>query len=391
METKPRRAHGTGSLYPVVGSGGREAWYGRWYIGRRRVQRRIGPRRRRGDKAGLTKPEAEAEMRRLRLATEESPPPETTVTVDQAAEHLMRHLEAIGRRPTTLATYRSLFKTHLQWGVEGTSLERITARDIQELDREMRDKGLGPKTRLNALKLLSEIFVFAKRQGWCRRNPCEQVQFPQVEPTSDIRFLTETELVALLEAVDIDAEPLGHTDWAMFLTAALTGLRQSELLGLQWRDVDFAAERVRVRRSYVRGHWGPLKSGHSSRSVPMAPQVAAALRRHLDRSQYRDREDLVFGHPHTGKVLSYSAIDRRFKKTLRAAKVREMRFHDLRHTFGTRLAANGVPPRDLQEWMGHEDIRTTQIYAAYEPREHEIKAVNEAFSEVRLNPDPPAG
>jgi len=73
-------------------------------------------------------------MRRLRLATEESPPPETTVTVDQAAEHLMRHLGAIGRRPTTLATYRSLFETHLQWGVEDTALERITARDIQELD-----------------------------------------------------------------------------------------------------------------------------------------------------------------------------------------------------------------------------------------------------------------
>jgi len=245
---------------------------------------------------------------------------------------------------------------------------------------------LAPKTRLNALNLLSEILAFAKRQGWCRRNPCEQVRFPQVEPTSDIRFLTEAELVALIEAVDVDEEPLGHTDWAMFLTAALTGLRQGELLGLQWRDVDFAAERIRVRRSYVRGHWGRPKSRYSSRSVPMAPQVAVALRRHLNRSQYRDREDLVFGHPRTGKVLSASAIDRRFKKTLRAARVREVRFEDLRHTFGTRLAANGVSPRDIQEWMGHEDIRTTQIYAAYEPREHEVEALNEAFSEVRLDP-----
>lgn len=171
----------------------------------------------------------------------------------------------------------------------------------------------------------------------------------------------------------------------MFLTAALTGLRQSELLGLEWRDIDFPAERVRVRRSYVRGYWGRPKSRYSSRSVPMAPQVAVALRRHLDRSQYRDREHLVFGHPRTGKVLSYSAIDRRFKKALRAAKVREVRFEDLRHTFGTRLAANGVAPRDLQEWMGHEDIRTTQIYAAYEPRKHEVEAVNEAFSEVTLD------
>jgi len=66
--------------------------------------------------------------------------------------------------------------------------------------------------------------------------------------------------------------------------------------------------------------------------------------------------------------------------------VRRVRFEDLRHAFGTRLAANGVPIRTIQEWMGHEDIRATQIYAAYEPREHEVQAVNEAFSEVELDP-----
>jgi integrase len=386
MKSKSRRAHGTGSLYPIVGSGGREIWYGRWYIGGKRVQRRIGPKRRRGETAGLTKTAAEAALRRMRLATEDAPPPSSTVTIDEAAQHLKHHLEAIGRRPSTLATYESIFRSHLQWSVEEVDLERFTRRDVEELDRVMRRKELAPKTRLNALKLLSEIFAFAKRQGWCRRNPCEQVQFPQVAPSSDIRFLTEVELVALLQSIDVDEESFGHTDWAMFLTAALTGLRQSELLGLEWRDVDFAAEKVRVRRSYVRGHWGRPKSRYSSRSVPMASQVAAALRRHLDRSQHRDREDLVFGHPRTGKVISYSAIDQRFKKALRAAKVREVRFEDLRHTFGTRLAAKGVPIRDIQEWMGHEDIRTTQIYAAYEPRKHEAKVASESFSEVELDP-----
>lgn len=283
----------------------------------------------------------------MRLATEEAPPPETTVTVDQAAEHLWRHLEAIGRRATTLATYRSLFRTHLRWSVEEVALERITWRDVEELDRVMRRKGLAPKTRLNALKLLSEIFAFAKRQGWCRRNPCDQVQFPHADPTTDIRFLTKEELVALLGVIDVDAEPFGHTDWSMFLTAALTGLRQSELLGLQWRDIDFDAKRVRVRRSNVRGYWDRPKSRRSSRSVPMVPQVATALRHHLDRSRCRDREDLVFGHPRTGKA---------------------------------RLAASGVPIRTIQEWMGHEDIRTTQIYAAYEPREHDVEVANKAVA-----------
>lgn len=88
----------------------------------------------------------------------------------------MRHLEAIGRRPSTLATYRSLLETHLRWSMENMPLERVGRRDVEELDRVMRRKGKAPKTRLNALKLLSEIFAFAKRQGWCRRNPCDQVQ-----------------------------------------------------------------------------------------------------------------------------------------------------------------------------------------------------------------------
>jgi hypothetical protein len=173
MKSKSRRAHGTGSLYPVVGSGGRETWYGHWYIGGKRVQRRIGPKRRRGETAGLTKTAAEAELRRMRLATEDAPPPSSTVTVDEAAQHLMHHLEAIGRRPSTLATYESIFRSHLQWSVEEVDLERFTRHDVEELDRVMRRKELAPKTRLNALKLLSEIFAFAKRQGWCRRNPCE--------------------------------------------------------------------------------------------------------------------------------------------------------------------------------------------------------------------------
>ena len=69
----------------------------------------------------------------------------------------------------------------------------------------------------------------------------------------------------------------------------------------------------------------------------------------------------------------------RFKKALKAAGVREIRFNDLRHTFGTRMAAAGVPMRTLQEWMGHRDFRTTLIYADYAPGEDESGTVDEAF------------
>ena len=82
------------------------------------------------------------------------------------------------------------------------------------------------------------------------------------------------------------------------------------------------------------------------------------------------------------------------RRTLKAAGVRQVRFHDLRHTFGTRMAAAGVPMRTLQEWLGHRDFKTTLIYADYAPGAHEVDLVNGAFAAAlkgRQLPTAPSG
>lgn len=79
----------------------------------------------------------------------------------------------------------------------------------------------------------------------------------------------------------------------------------------------------------------------------------------------------------------------RYRKALKAAKLDEtLCFHDLRHTFGTRMAAAGVSMRTLQEWLGHRDIQTTQIYADYAPSENEVLQVNAAFTVETPEPVP---
>jgi integrase len=84
-------------------------------------------------------------------------------------------------------------------------------------------------------------------------------------------------------------------------------------------------------------------------------------------------------------ALDNSKLLKRFKDALKAAELRELRFHDLRHTFGTRMAGVGVPMRTLQEWLGHRNFATTLIYADYAPSAREAELVEQAFGNGHQN------
>jgi integrase len=211
-------------------------------------------------------------------------------------------------------------------------------------------------------------------------NPCRGLELAAVPETTEIRFLTLEEVRALVA----HAQPgiYEASDRAMFLAAAMTGLRQGELRALRWRDVDWTAQRVRVRQNYVRGEFGTPKSRRSTRSVPMADELGGELERLFQRSRWQGEDDLVFAHPATGGVQPQANITRRMRRALKAAGLNEVhRFHDLRHTFGTRMAAAGVPLRTLQEWLGHRGLTTTQIYADYSPSAREAEMIEAAFTD----------
>jgi integrase len=109
----------------------------------------------------------------------------------------------------------------------------------------------------------------------------------------------------------------------------------------------------------------------------LTDRVAAELERLFQASVYQGDDALVFGHPQLGTPLDASKLLKRFKDALKAAEVRPVRWHDLRHTFAARCA--GAPMRTLMEWMGHRDFKTTLIYADYAPSEHEAELVERAF------------
>jgi integrase len=375
--TVTKRSYGSGSLLVREDKRGRETWYAKVRIGGRQAKRALGPKREPGARDGLTRSQAEARMRKLidELAT--APAVAERLTLDDAGGRYLMYLAARGRRRSTLGDYESYLRVHVTPFFDDMPLKKVARGHVEGFVAQKLAEGRAPKSVRNYVGLLHSIFVYAERQGWRAGNPCKGVDLPAVEADPEIRFLDDTELEALLRATAADG--LGPLDRVLYLTAAMTGLRQGELLALRWRDVDWAAARVRVRQSYVRGELGRPKSKRSSRSIPLAIRLARELERHFQATAWQGDDDLVFGHPASNKPLERSRLRKRFKRNLARARVRDVRFHDLRHTFGTRMAAAGTPLRTLQEWMGHRDFKTTLIYADYQPSEREAEFIERAF------------
>lgn len=376
-----RRSYGTGALEVRADRNGRETWYGRWHTDSRRVKRCIGPKRTSGQRDGLTRAQAESRLRQLMAETTAGPAAERSLTVGEMCRRYLEHLEAMGRKRTTIVGVESTMRVWLVPVLGDKPAHAVTVQDVEDLMRTMRAAGVKTNTVRTYVGTLSSIYRYAQhpRRGWVPVNPCAALELPPKTHSTEIRYLTVEEARALVAAA-VSGDHHG-LDRALYLTATMTGLRQGELIALRWMDVDWPAQRVRVRRNHTVGGFGTPKTRRGSRSVPMSAEVAGELARLQRETRFGDDEDLVFGEPATGEPLRRGALMRRYRRALKAAQLDvEHRFHDLRHTFGTTMAGAGVPMRTLQEWMGHEHIDTTSIYADYAPNPREVEMVEAAFA-----------
>ncbi len=377
-----RRSYGSGRVYVRTDAAGRETFYGSWWTNGRRVKRRLGVKRARGSREGLTAAQAESELRRLMGEVTPSASRGERLDMAEVGRRYRKHLEALGRKRSTLAAVEMTLRVWIEPQLGGRALDKIRPEDVEDLMRAMSKAGVGVKSVRNYIGTLSAIFRFAMhpRRKWATSNPCEMIDLLPVRTSEEIRFLTTAEVDALAQAAVAGEHQA--LDRALYVVAAMTGLRQGELIALRWQDVDREARRVRVRRSHVLGEFDTPKSRRSERSVPLSRRVAGELDGWRLKTRWGSPDDLVFAEPVSGEVLRRGALMRRYRRALKAAGVASgHRFHDLRHTFGTAMAAAGVPMRTLQEWMGHRDLATTQRYADYAPNEREVEMVDRAFGD----------
>jgi integrase len=389
-----KRPYGSGQIYEKWG-----AYYGRWRTpDGQRVNRRLGPKRTRGGSDGLTRAQAEQAMRRLQAEDAARRPVEPIlelVTVDQAAERLRERIAIEGARLSYRQNCESMQRVHVSPAIGKRKIASVTTRDVERLASSILEKGASPKTVRNVMTFLHSVFALAVRKGWAAANPVADAARPrrrrEGDADPDLQFLTLDELDAVIDVIPdhaVDRDALGPVLRLVILAAGTTGLRQSELIGLRWRDVDLRAQRVRVRNAWVRyEHSSEGKSDLSTkRSVPMTDRLAGELKKWRLRTVFGNEDDLVFAHPELGVPLDRTKVTRRFQAACAEAGVRQIRFHDLRHTFATALAAAGVPLRTIQEYLGHADLKTTQIYAHYAPSRPNRASSRSALSRRRTRP-----
>lgn len=365
-----RRSYGTGRLYEKHGG-----WYGRWRdASGGRFNRKVGPL------DGMTRKQAERALQAM-IDGDEAPGIVThrEDTVPAIGAKTLQWLEAKGRKKSHLETFERHVRVHMTPFFRDDPIARIDQDDIEAFMARLRRSGLAPKTIRNIHGSLHTVFAYAIRKRKLARNVVSLVEPPAKVDSPDIHFLTLSEVQAVVRAVP------GGEDWsaweeAIYTTAAMTGMRMGELLGLKWGDVDWTAQKIRIRRAWVSNEMGAPKSRRSSRAVPMVAAVVAALDRLSQATAFAADDDLVFGNVHTGEPPARSTVGNRFKERLAQAGVRHVRFHDLRHTYGTLMAASGVPMRTLQELMGHRNLETTLIYADYAPSGQELAWAEAAFS-----------
>jgi integrase len=295
----------------------------------------------------------------------------TGATFAEAAVEFLRYVEKDrGCKPSTIRAYRSDINAHLLPAFGAEPLEGITPGVIESW-RATALEGLSNPTKNKILVVLHGIFRRAQKVWGLSANPVAGIERHPQRSSGDIDVFSPEEIWALVRAA------ASQQDAAIFLTAAFTGLRRGELLALRWRDVNFPGSAVRVRSSFAGGLVTTPKSG-KVRSVPMAPEVAAALAGLSSRLNWTGDDDLVFVGE-AGDHLDGSALRRRYIGACKRAGLRPLRFHDLRHTFGTRMIAK-ADIRRVQEWMGHADVQTTMRYLHYAPRAEDARLVAEAFA-----------
>jgi integrase len=272
------------------------------------------------------------------------------------AQWLKRWLQRYTDR--TFDGYESICRVHIIPVLGDIQLRELTKARIQTFMDSIKRSQI---TKSHIRATLHKALEDAVDEELLERNPCARVHAPLNYTSSKINPLTTDELEVLLSATSIPYYPL-------IATVVTTGMRQGESLALLWQNVDLERANLRVTQSLEKRR-GVTRvkevKTRQNRRIDLFQFTVGVLTQHREKA-YRGADGLVFCKD--GSFLDGDAVTRSFQRSLKVLGLRQIRFHDLRHTHATQLLMAGVPVKVVQERLGHESAKMTlDLYGHFVP------------------------
>jgi integrase len=344
-----------GSLLRLKRKSGPDTWVFRWYDqhnGRRRYRKTVVGTSDRYP----TRHAAEGAVQALRRnINTEHRAPETVAEL--IAHYRQQELTEERKAFATIAAVKVYLDKHIEpaWGSKRLGEVRTV-----EVEKWLHGLRYAPGTRSKIRNIMSALFNHAMRHEWIDRNPITKVR-------TSAKRLRETDVLSPAEFAALLPE-LKLRERAMVILAGSTGLRRSELVALQWRDIDLDLMQVNVWRSCVRNHFGDTKTEASRKPVPLHPAVAKTLAAWREETPYCRDEDFLFPSVRlNGKkpITPDMVLTKTIRPALERAGIRDkvIGWHSFRHSLATNLRAAGVDLKTAQELLRHANSRITlEIY-----------------------------
>jgi integrase len=296
----------------------------------------------------------------------------TKMSVGEFLERWLRdYVGANIQKAKSREFYTSIVRVHLIPAMGSIALTRLTPARVQEYYRDRVEAGLSSTSVQGHHRTLHRALECAVKWGQVGRNVCDATEPPKRRRV-EMKTWTPEESGRFLAT----ARAAETRYYALFAAAIYTGLRQGELLGLRWQDVDLDAASLAVQQTLEKAgtapRFGTPKTAKSRRTVALPGELVTTLRawkatQNAERlaigPDYRDY-GLVFTIPGGGPINKDNLTSRTFAHLMEQAKVPRIRFHDLRHTSATLLLAANINPKVVSERLGHGTVGITlDIYS----------------------------
>jgi integrase len=282
-------------------------------------------------------------------------------------EFMQRWLDTYARTNVTLRTlegYRGYVKCYLDPTIGNVAIQALTARHIQGVYSDMLNRGLSNTTVVQLHRILKEAISHALKWGVVIRNVADATSPPRIQHKG-MEMWDDDTICRFLEGIQ------GSRFGDFYHLAVLTGLRRSELCGLQWDNVDLVAGRLSVVKTLqrIKGHGlveGQPKTERSRRSISLGPEAVSLLHairgkqieQQLEAGPLWQNTGYVFTEP-DGRPVIPDQVTQDFARMIRRLRLPHLTLHGLRHAHATQLMAGGLNPKVVSERLGHSSIAVT--------------------------------